>query len=76
MDAYIGSTIFVTLRFASGTPPAVEVLTTEKALKSDFELEAKAFSQQFLGVQLEVRTTPEFHDRFIVIDGSEYYHVG
>lgn len=76
VDAYIGSTIFVTLGAASRTPPAVDVLTTEKAIKPDFELEAKAFRQQFPGLQLEVRTTPEFHDRFIVIDGSEYYHVG
>ena len=76
VDPYIAKTIFVTLRAAPTMPAAVDVLTREEAVKPDFKLEANAFRKQFSAVQLDVRTTRELHDRFIVIDGSEYYHVG
>jgi len=72
----MGSTIFVTLRAVSRPEMSVELLTTDKALNADFKLEASAFQQQFPKSHLEVRTTREFHDRFIVADGSAYYHVG
>lgn len=76
VDAYMGSTIFVTLRAVSRPNVSVELLTTDKALNVDFKLEANVFLQQFTESILEVRTTREFHDRFIVVDGSTYYHVG
>jgi hypothetical protein len=76
LDAYMGSTIFSSLRAASATALSVELLTTLQALKADFHVEAKAFQQQFPKTQLEVRTTQDFHDRFIVVDEANYYHVG
>lgn len=76
VDPYLGSTIFTTLRACSNMPPKIELLTTETAIKPDFLVEAKAFQKQFIAVQLEVRTTSQFHDRFVVIDGLEFYHVG
>jgi hypothetical protein len=34
------------------------------------------FHSQVAHVKIEVRTMAGFHDRFIVIDGDEFYHVG
>jgi len=76
VDAYMGSTIFVTLEAASATTPSVELLTASRAIRPDFRLEAAHFQQQFPEAHLQVRTTAEFHDRFIVVDDADYYHVG
>jgi hypothetical protein len=76
VDAYMGSTIFVTLRAVSATSLSVELLTALRAIKPDFRVEAAHFQQQFPKARLEVRTTPDFHDRFIVVDDAGYYHVG
>lgn len=37
---------------------------------------ARIFTAQHRGVTVEVRTSPDFHDRFIVIDGATCVHVG
>ena len=76
VDAYLGSSIFLTLSAIDPSKLTVKLLTTAKNLKADFRVEATKFQQQFTGVQLEVRTTTDFHDRFIAIDGSDLYHVG
>jgi 1,4-alpha-glucan branching enzyme len=46
---------------------AVMVLTVETNLKSDFPIEVATFQKQVGHIKLEVRTTADFHDRFIVI---------
>ncbi len=76
VDAYLGSTIFATLSAINPTKLTLQLLTTEKNLKPDFRVEATNFQHQYTGVRLEVRTATDFHDRFIVIDDAEYYHVG
>jgi hypothetical protein len=76
VDAYIGSTLFATLKALPARCPSVGLLTADKALKPDFTLEASHFQSQFPQIKLEVRTAQTFHDRFIVIDDSEFYHVG
>jgi hypothetical protein len=76
VDAYLGSTIFATLSAINPTTLSVQLLTTEGKLKPDFRVEAANFRQQYTAAQLEVRTTTDFHDRFITIDDTEYYHVG
>ena len=76
VDAYIGSSIFPTLSAIAPSKLAVKLLTASKNLKADFHVEATKFQQQFTGVQFEVRTTTDFHDRFIAIDDSDFYHVG
>ena len=37
---------------------------------------ADRFSAQYPGVTVEVRTTRDFHDRFVVLDGTTCIHVG
>lgn len=76
IDPFMGSTIFATLSTISTTEFSVQLLTTATNLKPDFHVEAAKFQKQYATVQLEVRTTTDFHDRFIAIDNTEYYHVG
>jgi hypothetical protein len=45
-------------------------------LPTDFALETKKWVAQHQGVLIEVRTTKEFHDRFIVLDDAVCWHVG
>jgi hypothetical protein len=77
VDAYLGASLLQTLK--SLTPRSslvVRFLTSERHLKPDFRLEAATFQKQVPHIKLEVRTTPDFHDRFIEVDGIAVYHVG
>lgn len=76
MDGYVGSSLLLTLRALSSQSLDVLVLTAEQNLKPDFLIEVSNFHSQVAHVKIEVRTMAGFHDRFIVIDGDEFYHVG
>ncbi|MBE7525753.1 hypothetical protein HS096_05425 [candidate division WWE3 bacterium] len=74
IDPYIDQTI-LTL-FASSLQPNMTVRLLTAKIPIDFPLEAKVWRSQHQNVILEVRTTREFHDRFIVLDDSTCWHVG
>jgi len=76
IDPYMGSTIFATLRTINAVTFSVQLLTTATNLKPDFHVEAANFQKQYTSLKLGVRTTTDFHDRFIAIDNTEYYHIG
>jgi hypothetical protein len=76
VDAFVGSSLLVTLRALPSQSLDVLVLTVEKNLKPDFLVEVATFRSQVAHIKLEVRTMTGFHDRFIIIDGDEFYHVG
>lgn len=76
VDAYIGSSLLVTLKSLTLPNVSVKVLTAAKNLKPDFLLELTAFKKQVSHIALEIRTTGDFHDRFIAIDDAAFYHVG
>lgn len=75
VDGYMDSSILMML----GTfPPEkkVQVQILSSKLPSDFDLEARRFQKQYSHVSLEIRTTKDFHDRFITIDKTQCYHLG
>lgn len=74
VDPYTDGTLFTLL--ATVTVPLHVQILTAKTGGADFELEAKKFKAQYSGTKLEVRRTREFHDRFIIVDGSKCYHLG
>jgi hypothetical protein len=76
VDAYVRSSLLLTLKGLPARALFVKILTVERNLPKDFRTELKAFRRQVAHIQIEIRTTTEFHDRFIVIDGNEFYHVG
>lgn len=51
---------------------AVAVLT--KTVAPQLRTAALAFNRQYGGLSL--RTSQQFHDRFLVIDGTDFYHIG
>jgi hypothetical protein len=52
----------------------VDVRVLTKKLSADVRVLAVAFGKQH--GSLEVRSTNAFHDRFLIIDGQDYYHFG
>lgn len=76
VDGYMGSSLLRTLRALNPGALTVHLLTKAGKLKADFNTELEAFRKQHAAVTLEIRTTEDFHDRFIVVDGVDVYHVG
>ena len=76
VDGYMGSSLLKTLGALNPGTLTVHLLTKAGKLKADFDTELAAFRKQHAGVTLEVRTEESFHDRFIVIDGVDVYHIG
>src|ERR1700683_3092962 len=74
VDAYIDESI-LTLMTACVRPEMTVRLLGAK-LQGDFSLESKKWIAQNAGVTLQVRTTRKFHDRFIVLDTKECWHIG
>jgi hypothetical protein len=52
----------------------VEVLTYDKSTTPTFNTLADAFNKEYGG--LAVRVSRAFHDRFIAIDGADFFHFG
>jgi hypothetical protein len=76
VDGYMGSTLLNTLGALNPGTLTIRLLTKAGKLKADFNTELAAFRKQHATVTLEIRTDEAFHDRFILIDGVEVYHVG
>jgi len=74
VDPYIDESIFPMLASIVKSTLSVNLLTAK--VPSDFALEAKKFTTQHSEITLEARKTKQFHDRFIILDGSQCYHVG
>jgi hypothetical protein len=74
IDPYVDQTLLTLL--ASVLKPGMVIRILTAKLPPDFTLEAKAWQAQHADVSLEVRTTREFHDRFIVIDEQVCWHIG
>lgn len=74
IDPYVDGTLFQLLSTHSGSTITVHILGFK--LPSDFGLEAKKFLTQYPHFQIEVKKTKEFHDRFIILDDSDCFHIG
>lgn len=74
VDPYLNSSVLIVLGTISASSLKVRLLTHE--IPSDFPLEARKFLAQHNNFTLEARRSKEFHDRFIVLDNDECWHVG
>lgn len=74
VDPFINQMI-LTL-FASSLQQNMTFRLLTAKVPADFGHEAKTWSSQYQDAILEVRTTREFHDRFVVIDDSTCWHIG
>ena len=75
IDPHIDSTIFIVLKTMPQLPIEINLLTF-RIHGGDFTHEASMFKSQHNDYSVEIRRTAEFHDRFIVIDESECWHIG
>ncbi len=76
VDGYISEHTLSLLRVKADLV-AARILTQKQSANATLVTHAKAFIAQYAaGPPLELRTTSSFHDRFIVIDDTEYYHFG
>ena len=73
IDPYLDGTVFTILADIQGTP-MVKLFAAN--IPTDFALETAKFQQQHPQVQVETRRSRDFHDRFIVIDETECWHIG
>jgi hypothetical protein len=74
-DPYIGTSLLMALRTVHPGKVQVRILTVAKNLPVDFKVELAAFQKQCPDIVVEIRSTTDFHDRFIVADNN-VYHVG
>jgi hypothetical protein len=74
-DPYIGTSLLMALRTLHSGNVRVRILTVAKNLPADFGVELAAFQKQYPNITVEIRTTANFHDRFIIADDN-VYHVG
>lgn len=74
VDPYLDSSVLIALGTIS--TPSLEVSLLTHKIPSDFTQEARKFKAQHTNFTLEIRRCNEFHDRFIVLDSDECWHVG
>jgi hypothetical protein len=73
IDPYLDSTILEMLGTLT-INPNIKILSHKLPL--DFNSEIERYKIQHSEVEIEVRKTEEFHDRFIIINDNECYHIG
>jgi hypothetical protein len=73
VDGYVDERVLDMLK-EKAPGVVVQILTKKQGVKASLRPAALAFTKQYGG--LDIRTTDERHDRFIIVDDTEYYHVG
>jgi hypothetical protein len=71
VDNYLGEPL---LQLLAGKAATVQVSILTDTVKPPIIALAGAFNRQHRG--LSIRSTKSFHDRFVVIDRTDYYHFG
>jgi hypothetical protein len=74
IDPYMDGSIYQAFGTLTATPMNVRILTSKHP--ADFALETKKFTKQHSGFAVEIRTTKDFHDRFIFLDQTQCYLLG
>jgi hypothetical protein len=57
-----------------GKSISILIITHPKSLTASFNILLESFNKHYRTIN--IRTTLEFHDRFIIIDNKEYYNLG
>jgi hypothetical protein len=74
IDPYSDSTIFQMLSTAPSSKLKIQILTAKTP--PDLAVETKKFKQQNAGFDIAIRTAGDFHDRFIIRDSKDCFHLG
>ncbi len=73
IDGYVAEST-LDLMTVKPNQATVRILTLSNTANAAFKAAASAFNTQYGG--LSVRLSNVFHDRFLIIDGADYYHFG
>lgn len=73
VDSYVSVN---TLKFFPGKEPGIKlkILTNPKSVDEELIHVIKLYNEQY--GNLEVKKSTSFHDRFLIIDNTSYYHIG
>lgn len=74
VDPYLDSSVLIALGTNSTSSLKIRLLTHK--IPNDFFQEARKFLAQHTNFEFEARRSKEFHDRFVVLDNDECWHVG
>lgn len=74
IDPYIDGSIYQVL--GTLTPPRMAIRILASKYPPDFALETRKFMKQHPGFAIEVRSTKDFHDRFIFLDRARCFLLG
>jgi hypothetical protein len=72
VDTYVDGTLWTLL---TNLPVSAKIRIMTMQMKGDFALEGRKFAAQH-GNTIEIRQTQQYHDRFVIADGSRCWHVG
>jgi PLD-like domain len=74
IDPYLDDSILTLLSGCARNGTNVRVLTSKHP--ADLSLELQKWHAQHPTISIEIRTTKNFHDRFVIIDGKQCWHLG
>ena len=74
IDGYVDNTIFELFKIFEEQPISIKLLTLN--LYGDYPHEKILFLQEYPNLTIEEKITRDIHDRFIIIDEREVYHLG
>jgi hypothetical protein len=74
IDSHIDSSIFELFKIFENEKLQIKILTINK--HGDYDHEKKLFIQEYSNINIEERVTKDFHDRFIIIDEKDTFHIG
>jgi hypothetical protein len=73
IDGYINESV-LDLLAVENLSSSISILMKSSQVNNKFKLAATAFKNQYQN--LSIRTSDNFHDRFIFVDNQEFYHLG
>lgn len=73
IDGYVDEN---TLAFFPGKEPSItlRILTKEKSITPTFKRAIELYNKQY--GNLEIKTSENYHDRFLILDDKIFYHIG
>jgi len=74
IDGYVDEKILNIFSVTEGNI-GVKILTKPKSVSTAFKTLVVEFNKQYKN-QLEIKTSEAFHDRFLILDQKEFYHIG
>lgn len=70
VDNYINETVLTLL----SKNPKIKIIIYTQSISKQLELDVQKYNKQYNNLQVKI--TKKFHDRFMILDNKEVYHIG